>query len=93
MKRYAVLALALAVGSTLAGCTNPGGLEAQQQKDAVSSSQGLHRVVTVYSQDGKTILRQYEGQFDVDSSNGRIKFDIWGKRVLIYNSPVIIEEK
>jgi hypothetical protein len=39
--------------------------------------------------------KRYEGKFDVqaDKYGNKIKFDINGKRVLIYNATVIVAEK
>jgi hypothetical protein len=63
-------------------------------KDFSSSITGLERVATVYSSDGQ-VIRTFEGRFDVEVSEygNKVKFDINGKRVLIYNATVIIEEK
>lgn len=55
---------------------------------------GLNRVATVYSADGQEI-RRYEGRFDVQSSEfgNKVLFDVDGKRVIIYNAVVIVEEQ
>ena len=56
---------------------------------------GIDRIVTVYDIDGE-IIQQYEGKFDVDYDEERIKFDDEnGKRHVIYNTTgtVIIDEK
>ncbi|KYD12424.1 hypothetical protein [Saccharococcus caldoxylosilyticus] len=55
---------------------------------------GLNRVATVYDANGH-VIRRYEGKFDVqaDQYGNKVKFDINGKRVLIYNATVIVEEK
>ena len=41
------------------------------------------------------MIKRYEGKFDVkiDQYGNKVKFDINGKRVLIYNAIVIIEER
>lgn len=47
--------------------------------------QGIERVVTVYTADGK-ILAQYEGKIDLEQNDGGyVKFDLNGKRYIYYN--------
>ena len=45
---------------------------------------GLERVITVYTADGKEIAR-YEGKIDISSADGYVKFDVGGKRYIYYN--------
>lgn len=45
---------------------------------------GLERVITVYTADGKEMAR-YEGQIDISSADGYVKFDVDGKRYIYYN--------
>jgi hypothetical protein len=54
---------------------------------------GLDRTAKVYASDGQ-IIAQYEGKFDVQSSEfgNKVLFDVDGKRVIIYNAIVIVEE-
>ena len=52
---------------------------------------GLERTAEVYDYNGN-LLKTYSGKFDVESSVERVKFDIDGKRIMIYNAIVIIEE-
>ena len=48
-------------------------------------SNGLDRVVTVYTADGN-VIAQYEGQIDIEANDGGyIKFDFEGKRYMYYN--------
>ena len=48
-------------------------------------SNGLDRVVTVYTANGD-VIAQYEGQIDIEANNGGyIKFDFEGKRYMYYN--------
>lgn len=48
-------------------------------------SNGLDRVVTVYTADGD-VIAQYEGQIDIEANDGGyIKFDFEGKRYMYYN--------
>ncbi|SDS91342.1 hypothetical protein SAMN05444162_2588 [Paenibacillaceae bacterium GAS479] len=55
---------------------------------------GLERTVKVYDQNGK-LLEEYEGRIDIQDTEygNKILFDLNGKRVVIYNATVIIEEK
>lgn len=53
---------------------------------------GLDRVVTVYDYDGDVIC-EYKGKIDIEgSSEGKVKFDLDGKRTLIYGGIVIVQE-
>ncbi|KNF10074.1 hypothetical protein CLPU_1c02390 [Gottschalkia purinilytica] len=53
---------------------------------------GLERTVQVYSNDGK-LIKEYKGKIDIENKDdGTTKFDIDGKRVIIKNAIVIIEE-
>jgi hypothetical protein len=62
------------------------------QKDSLSESEGLNRVLEVYSADGK-LLKTYKGKFDIEiSEGGKIKFDIGNKRTILYNATVICDE-
>lgn len=55
---------------------------------------GLHRVVSIYAQDGK-LLRTYEGNLDIKENTygNEVLFDLNGKRVTVNNAIVITEEK
>lgn len=65
-------------------------------KDLKSNTTGgITRVVTIYDINGKEI-QKYEGKFDVDYDNSRIKFDDeQGKRHIVYytTGTIIIDEK
>ncbi len=63
-------------------------------KDVSSSIGGLDRIVKVYSHDGK-IITTYEGRIDIEVNEygNKVKFDLDGRRVIINNAIVIIEEK
>ena len=63
-------------------------------KDMGSSISGLERVATVYSGTGEEIAK-YSGRFDVEGNDygNKVKFDIDGRRIMIYNAVVIIEER
>lgn len=64
-------------------------------KDTQSEwSGGLNRVITVYDENGK-VIKTYQGKIDLDpdTTGGKIKFELNGKRIIIYNAIVIAEEK
>lgn len=62
-------------------------------KDWRSEVSGLNRRMEVYSHDGQ-LLKVYEGKFDLDvSDSNKVKFDLNGKRYIIYNAIVVVEEK
>ncbi|MFQ3230290.1 MAG: outer membrane lipoprotein-sorting protein [Reinekea sp.] len=82
------------VGFTLltAGCS-----ESMQRDLKTMKSEyvgGLERTASVYSGSGE-LIAQYNGRFDVQSSEygNKVLFDVDGKRVVIYNATVIIEEQ
>ncbi len=66
----------------------------RSMKDFSSSVTGLNRVVSVYGQNGE-LLRTYEGRIDVESTEfgNKVLFDLDGKRTIIYNAIVIVEEQ
>ena len=78
--------------STLVGCGQQ--VAERQTKDQLSAEHGLNRTLEVYSHDGK-LIKKYEGQFDIETSTegGKIKFDIDGKRHIVYNAIVVTDEK
>lgn len=62
-------------------------------KDIQSEVGGLNRVVTVYDYNGN-VLKQYEGNIDIqENANGKVLFDLDGKRTIVYNAIVIVDEK
>lgn len=77
---------------TLAGCASwERGL-----KDIGSDlGGGLNRTVEVYDYSGN-LLKTYEGKLDIEDSStisGKVKFDMNGKRYIVYNAIVVVEEK
>ena len=52
---------------------------------------GLKRTVTAYSATGEKI-GEWNGKIDVEMSDNKVKFDLDGKRTIIYNAPVIVQE-
>lgn len=76
----------------LTSCT-----ESMQREIKSMSSEylgGLERTARVYAGSGEMIA-EYQGKFDVQSSEygNKVLFDIDGKRVIIYNATVIVEEQ
>lgn len=63
-------------------------------KDIGSSIGGLNRTVKVYSHDGD-LINEYEGRIDIEVNDygNKVKFDLNGKRIIINNAIVIVEEK
>jgi outer membrane lipoprotein-sorting protein len=55
---------------------------------------GLERKIEVYSATGE-LLKTYEGKLDIETneSGNKVLFDMNGKRTIIYNATVIVEEK
>lgn len=53
---------------------------------------GLNRVVNVYSYDGK-LIATYKGKIDLQENEGKVLFDLDGKRYVYYNSLVEVIEK
>lgn len=93
MKRKALAVLAAGVVVTsLVGC----GQSWERTKKNISSEYGggLNRVVTVYNQQGE-VIKTYDGNIDIrDTEYGnKVLFDLNGKRIVIYNATVIVEEK
>ena len=56
-------------------------------------SGGLDRTVTVYDYDGNEIT-SYTGKIDIEDTEtgGKVKFDLDGKRTIIYGGIVIVQE-
>ena len=64
-------------------CTADGQRQIVDQRSNLSN--GLDRIVTVYTADGD-VIAQYEGQIDIEANDGGyIKFDFEGKRYMYYN--------
>jgi outer membrane lipoprotein-sorting protein len=87
--KLALVALTVAVLAT--GCTES--FQREMKNMASEYTGGLSRTAKVYASDGE-LIAQYEGKFDVQSSEfgNKVLFDVDGKRVIIYNAIVIIEE-
>lgn len=89
MKKRLLSVTALLMVVVLSGCQ---GWD-RTVKNFDSSINGLNRKAEVYDANGK-IIKTYTGKFDVEVNEygNKVKFDLDGKRVLIYNATVIVEE-
>jgi len=81
----------LLVSFSLLGCT-----ESMQRELKTFTSEyagGLNRKVSVYSSTGE-LIAEYEGKIDVESNEygNKVLFDLNGKRVILYNALVVVEE-
>lgn len=75
----------------IAGCADQ--VQERVNKDIKSNQTGLYRTVDVYAPDG-SLVRTYKGWIDIEDNEyyGKVKFDLDGKRHLIYNAVVIVDE-
>jgi len=91
MKGKWILAVIALCISLFTGCSED---FERKLKDRESRFNGLQRVATVYDQNGKE-MKTYKGKFDIEVNEygNKVKFDVAGKRVLIYNATVIVEEQ
>lgn len=66
----------------------------RQIKSIKSSNVGLDRHIKVYSQSGE-LIAEYEGKIDIEDTEygNKVLFDLNGKRIVLYNATVIVEEK
>lgn len=74
-----------------AGCQSMGRDIKTTQSEWVG---GLDRHISVYSQSG-TLLAEYDGKVDIEDTEygNKVLFDLNGKRTIVYNAVVIIQEK
>jgi len=92
MKKIIISASVILMITILAGC----GESFQRSVKTFTSEYtgGLERKVEVYSTSGQ-LLKSYEGKLDIEANEygNKVLFDIDGKRTIIYNATVIVEEK
>ena len=92
MKKIIFTLLTILIITTLTGC----GESFQRSVKTFTSEYtgGLERKVEVYSSSGQ-LLKTYEGKLDIETNEygNKVLFDIEGKRTIIYNATVIVEEK
>ena len=88
-KKLLILSLIASMSFGLIGCAS---IESFT-KDLESNSKGLHRKVKVIAMDG-TIVETYESKsmLVTDGDGGTITLDFDGRRIILCNSQVIIEE-
>jgi outer membrane lipoprotein-sorting protein len=95
-----LLAGIILTGILLEGCSSASMQRAQKDMQSEYGG-GLNRVVTVYDNGGH-VIRKYQGKIDIqeqtDSKGGstgsdKVLFDLNGKRVILYNATVVVEEK
>ena len=55
-------------------------------------SGGMERTVTVYDYNGE-VIAEYEGLIDIEYEDGRVLFDMDGKRTNIVGGIVIVQEE
>ena len=89
MKKIVIVGLISLTLTSMVGCTS----WERFNKNVESNTKGLHRIVKVVSMDG-TIIETYESKSMVvtDGDGGTITLDFDGKRIVLCNSQVIIEE-
>ncbi|EME75375.1 DUF5052 family protein [Bacillus sonorensis] len=89
MKKAIVTIVVLLLVALAAGCESWD----RMVKDFNASNNGLERTATVYDLNGNKI-KTYKGKFDVEVNDygNKVKFDLDGKRIMISNAVVIVEE-
>ncbi|QJC53950.1 hypothetical protein HGI30_22090 [Paenibacillus albicereus] len=96
--RWIWLAATLALLAVIGGCTawylSTEGGSRQLKTWKSNNAGGLERTVKVYDQGGN-LLQQYDGRIDIQDTEfgNKVLFDLNGKRIVIYNATVIVEEK
>lgn len=89
MKKNIQIAIIAVVFALLAGCESCARCSKSMQSDFGG---GLPRTCRVYSLDG-TLIKEYKGTFDIQSSQFKVYFDLNGKRTQIYNAMVLCDEE
>lgn len=92
-KKLAALLVGASALAVLSGC----GESWERTKKDLSSEYdgGLNRTVEVIGIDGE-VIKKYEGKFDVEADESKVKFLKDGKVVVIYRSQtdiIVVEEK
>ncbi len=92
MKKIIITAVAILMITILSGCGESFQRSVKTFKSEYAG--GLERRVEVYSATGE-LLKTYEGKLDIESNEygNKVLFDMDGKRTIIYNATVIVEEK
>lgn len=77
MRKSLLAGLVLAIGIVATGCAGDLPLPAQMQKNlkhTESAWTGLHRVITWKTDDGKTVLATYKGDFQIEVIQNGVSF-------------------
>ena len=69
-------------------------VERQMKSFSSEYSGGLNRVVTVYDYNGDEIT-SYTGKIDIEETEtpNKVKFDLDGKRTVVYGGIVVVQEQ
>lgn len=91
MKQKWLLISFLCLFLVISGCAS---LQREIKDTQSDWAGGLNRVITVYDENGN-VIKTYSGKIDLDpdTTGGKIRFELNGKRIMIYNATVIAEEK
>lgn len=89
-KMIAVLATVTLLASTMTGCASIG-REIKNFESEITG--GLERTVKAYGPDGK-LVGEWSGEIDIQTNDygNKVLFDLDGKRIVLYNATVIVEE-
>ena len=92
MKKIIFTTLIILIVTILSGCGESFQRSVKTFKSEYAG--GLERRVEVYSATGE-LLKTFEGKLDIESNEygNKVLFDMDGKRTIIYNATVIVEEK
>lgn len=92
-KKIAALIVGVSLVGLLSGC---GESWERTKKDLTSEyGGGLNRTVEVIGINGE-VIKKYEGKFDVEADENKVKFIHNGKVVILYRSQtdiIVVEEK
>lgn len=84
----AILVAFVILTAILTGCS---GLSRDLKTIGSDLTGGLNRTVTVYDNHGN-VIKEYSGKIDVETNENKVLFDLNGKRTIIYNATVIVQE-
>lgn len=89
-KAIALIATTAIVASTATGCAS---IERFTKTVVSDTTGGLDRHVIAYTNTGE-VLGEWEGKIDIQENNSgtKVLFDLDGKRIVLYNAIVVVEE-
>ena len=78
------------LASTMTGCAS---IEREVKNFESEFSGGLERTVKAYAPDGE-LVGEWTGEIDIQTNDygNKVLFDLDGKRIVLYNATVIVEE-